>query len=66
MSRYHTSFGYTMRRFPIAEEEEYEAENKDHMDRTAKRFMGRQDTVEFNDNEEILVQDDFGVYIMYD
>ena len=46
--------------------EEYEHENRAHMDMTAKKFMERQDFVEFNDNEEILVKDDFGVYIMYD
>lgn len=50
----------------IAEEQEYEAENKDNMDATAKKFMGRSDFVEFNDNEEILVKDDFGINIMYD
>ena len=55
-----------MHRVSLAEEEEYEHENRAHMDMTAKKFMGRQDFVEFNDNEEILVKDDFGVYIMYD
>ena len=55
-----------MHRVSMAEEEEYEFENREHMDMTAKKFMGRQDFVEFGDNEEILVKDDFGVYIMYD
>lgn len=36
------------------------------MDTSAKKFMGRSDFVEFKEDEEILVKDDFGVYIMYD
>lgn len=66
MSRYHTSFGYTMRRFAVGEEYEYEQEHKNQMDKTAKRFMGRTDHVEFNNQDEILIKDDFGIHIMYD
>ena len=66
MSRYHTSFGYTMSRFSRGEEWEYEYENRDQMDKTAKRFMGRADHIEFAENNEILIKDDFGIHIMYD
>jgi hypothetical protein len=50
----------------IAEEIEYDEEYKENMDVQAKKFMGRNDFVEFTEGEEILVKDDFGVYIMYD
>lgn len=66
MSRYHTSFGYTTQRVSIAEEIEYSREYEDNIEVTAKKFMGRNDFVEFNEEEEILIKDDFGIHIMYD
>ena len=66
MSSYHTSFGYTSQRISIAEEREFEQDYIGRLDQTAKRFMGRADTVEFTDDEEILIKDDFGIHIMYD
>lgn len=55
-----------MSRVSAAEEEEFERELQGHMDASAKKFMGRADFVEFKEEEEILVKDDFGIYIMYD
>lgn len=66
MSTYHTSFGYTTFRISEAEEKEFEADYTQRMDLGAKKFMGRSDFVEFTENEEILIKDDFGIHIMYD
>lgn len=66
MSQYHTSYGYTTHRVSEAEQREFDNEYKGKMDATAKRFLGRADFVEFTDNDEILIKDDFGIHIMYD
>jgi hypothetical protein len=66
MTRYHTSFGVIRTRVSLAEEEEYEDIHIHNMESVSKKFMGCIDSVEFKENEEVLIKDDFGIHIMYD